>query len=60
MIKMVEEFRWYIMAEASAIRDLLLLLHEEWLDEDRKTVIKNMLAEMVDKMEDNLNMEDLR
>jgi hypothetical protein len=30
------------------------------LDEDRKTVIKNMLAEMVDKMEDNLNMEDLR
>jgi len=48
------------MTEASAIRDLLLLLHEEWLDEDRKTVIKNMLAEMVDKMEDNLNMEDLR
>jgi len=45
---------------ASAIRDLLLLLHEEWLDEDRKTVIKNMLADMVDKMEDNMSMEDLR
>jgi hypothetical protein len=48
------------MGEPSAIRDLLLLLHEEWLDEDRKAVIKNLLAEMVDKMEDNLNMEDLR
>ena len=48
------------MSSPSAIRDLLLLLHEEWLDEDRRTVIKNMLADMIDKMEDNINMEDLR
>jgi hypothetical protein len=44
----------------SAIRDLLLLLHEEWLDEERRVVIKNMLASMIDKMEDNINMDDLR
>ncbi len=44
----------------SAIRDLLLLLHEEWLDEERKVVIKNLLAGMIDRMEDNVNMDDLR
>jgi hypothetical protein len=48
------------MASASAIRDLLLLLHEEWLDDSRKVVIKNMLADIIDKMEDSVNMEDLR
>ena len=44
----------------SAIRDLLQLLHEEWLDEERKTVIKQMLANMIDRMEDNMSNEDLR
>lgn len=48
------------MAAASAIRDLLSLLHEEWLDDDRKVIIKNMLADIIDKMEDSVNMEDLR
>tara|TARA_B110001454_G_scaffold123536_1_gene115302 strand:+ start:239 stop:385 length:147 start_codon:yes stop_codon:yes gene_type:complete len=48
------------MAAASAIRDLLLLLHEEWLDESRKVIIKNMLSDIIDKMEDSVNMEDLR
>jgi 2-phospho-L-lactate guanylyltransferase (CobY/MobA/RfbA family) len=48
------------MAGASAIRDLLSLLHERWLDEGRKEVIKNMLSDIIDKMEDSINMEDLR
>jgi|TARA_R110002074_G_scaffold384400_1_gene565056 hypothetical protein len=48
------------MTAASAIRDLLLLLHEEWLPENRKEVIKQMLVDMVDRMEDNVNMDDLR
>jgi hypothetical protein len=37
----------------SAIRDLLSLLHEEWMPEDRKEVIKQMLVDMVDRMEDS-------
>ena len=44
----------------SAIHDLLKLLLEEWLDEERKGVIKQMLSDMIDRMEDNLNNEDLR
>ena len=48
------------MPSASAIHDLLELLHQEWLDEGRKTVIKSMLADMIDRMEDNINMEDMR
>jgi len=48
------------MTAASAIRDLLNLLHEEWLPEDRKDIIKQMLVDMVDRMEDNVNMDDLR
>ena len=48
------------MSSASAINDLLQLLHEEWVPEDRKEIIKNMLVDMIDKMEDNLNMDDLR
>ena len=48
------------MTAASAIRDLLNLLHEEWLPEDRKDIIKQMLVDMIDKMEDNINMDDLR
>jgi hypothetical protein len=48
------------MTSASAIHDLLTLLHEEWLDESRKTVIKGMLEDMIDRMEDNLSMDDLR
>jgi hypothetical protein len=45
---------------ASAVRDLLSLLHEEWMPEDRKEVIKQMLVDMVDRMEDSTNMQDLR
>jgi len=48
------------MTGASAIRDLLTMLHEEWLDEGRKTVIKGMLEDMIDRMEDNVNMDDMR
>ena len=48
------------MTVASAINDLLNLLHEEWLPEDRKDVIKQMLIDMVDKMEDNMSLDDLR
>ena len=48
------------MASASAIHDLLTLLHEEWLDDGRKTVIKSMLEDMIDRMEDNINMDDMR
>jgi hypothetical protein len=36
------------------------MLHEEWLDEGRKTVIKGMLEDMIDRMEDNVNMDDMR
>ena len=48
------------MTSASAINDLLNLLHEEWLSEDRKEIIKNMLVDIIDKMEDNMSMDDLR
>ena len=48
------------MSSASAINDLLQLLHEEWVPEDRKNIIKNMLVDMIDKMEDNMSMDDLR
>ena len=48
------------MTSASAIHDLLRLLHEEWLDDGRKTVIKSMLEDMIDRMEDNVNMDDMR
>lgn len=48
------------MTAVSAISDLLKLLHEEWLDEGRKTVVKSMLEDMIDRMEDNLSMDDLR
>ena len=48
------------MPTASAIHDLLTMLHEEWLDEGRKTVIKSMLEDMIDRMEDNINMDDMR
>tara|TARA_R110000787_G_C13167886_1_gene420379 strand:+ start:8 stop:154 length:147 start_codon:yes stop_codon:yes gene_type:complete len=48
------------MTSTSAIHDLLRLLHEEWLDDGRKTVIKSMLEDMIDRMEDNINMDDMR
>lgn len=48
------------MTAASAINDLLNLLHEEWLPEDRKDIIKQMLVDMVDRMEDNMSLDDLR
>jgi len=48
------------MTGISAIRDLLTILHEEWLDEGRKTVIKGMIEDIIDRMEDNVNMDDMR
>ena len=48
------------MTGISAIRDLLTILHEEWLDEGRKTVIKSMIEDIIDRMEDNVNMDDMR
>ncbi len=39
------------MTNASAIRDLLSMLHEEF---------KVMLEDMIDRMEDNLSMDDMR
>ena len=44
----------------NAITDLLRLLHEEWLPEDRKEVIKEMLVAMIDKMDDSSHLEDMR
>jgi hypothetical protein len=44
----------------TAITDLLRLLHEEWLPEDRKEVIKEMLVSMIDKMDDSSHLEDMR
>ena len=44
----------------TAITDLLTLLHEEWMPEDRKEVIKEMLVAMIDKMEDTSHLEDMR
>jgi hypothetical protein len=48
------------MTSASAIQDLLRLLHEEWLDEGRKTVVKGMLEDIIDRMEDSVNLDDMR
>jgi len=45
---------------ASAVRDLLSLLHEEWMPEDRKEVINQILVDLVDLMEDSRSMQDLR
>ena len=45
---------------SNAISDLLRLLHEEWMPENRKEVIKQLLVDMVDRMEDNASMEDMR
>ena len=48
------------MTGISAIRDLLTILHEEWLDEGRKTVIKGMIEDIIDRMEDSVSMDDMR
>lgn len=45
---------------ATAVRDLLDILHEKWLPVDRENAIKRMLVEMIDRMEDSTNVEDLR
>jgi hypothetical protein len=39
---------------------LLTILHEEWLDEGRKTVIKSMIEDIIDRMEDSVSMDDMR
>ena len=45
---------------STAITDLLRLLHEEWMPENRKEVIKQLLVDMIDRMEDNASLEDMR
>ena len=45
---------------STAITDLLRLLHEEWMPDDRREVIKQLLVDMVDRMEDNASLEDMR
>jgi hypothetical protein len=45
---------------SNAISDLLSLLHEEWMPDDRREVIKQLLVDMVDRMEDSASMEDMR
>ncbi len=45
---------------SNAISDLLRLLHEEWMPENRKEVIKQLLVDMIDRMEDNASLEDMR
>lgn len=45
---------------SNAINDLLRLLHEEWMPENRKEVIKQLLVDMIDRMEDNASLEDMR
>ena len=45
---------------SNAIIDLLRLLHEEWMPDDRREIIKQLLVDMVDRMEDNASLEDMR
>ena len=45
---------------SDAVTDLLRLLHEEWMPEDRKEVIKQMLVDRVDRMEDSASLQDMR
>ena len=45
---------------SDAVTDLLRLLHEEWMPENRKEVIKQLLVDMIDRMEDNASLEDMR
>ena len=45
---------------SNAISDLLRLLHEEWMPDDRREVIKQLLVDMVDRMEDSASLEDMR
>jgi len=45
---------------SDAVTDLLRLLHEEWMPEDRKEVIKQLLVDMVDRMEDSASLQDMR
>ena len=45
---------------SDAVTDLLRLLHEEWMPEDRKEAIKQMLVDMVDRMEDSASLQDMR
>jgi|21_taG_2_1085346.scaffolds.fasta_scaffold52224_3 hypothetical protein len=35
----------------TAVQDLLLLLHEDWMPEKRQDAIKRMLMDMVDRMD---------
>ena len=48
------------MSMSTAIDDLLNLLHEEWMPDDRREVIKQLLVDMIDRMEDNASLEDMR
>ena len=44
----------------SAVADLLALLNEKWLPVDRKEAIKRILVNMIDRMDDGSNMDDMR
>jgi hypothetical protein len=35
----------------TAVQDLLLLLHEDWMPEKRQDAIKRMLMDMIDRMD---------
>jgi hypothetical protein len=35
----------------TAVQDLLLLLHEDWMPEKRREAIKRMLMDMIDRMD---------
>lgn len=35
----------------TAVQDLLLLLHEDWMPEKRQEAIKRMLMDMIDRMD---------
>lgn len=45
---------------STAVTDLVLLLEQKWLPNDRREAIKRMLVEMIDRMDDSTNMDDLR
>ncbi len=43
------QYQTYSMT--TAVQDLLLLLHEDWMPEKRQDAIKRMLMDMVDRMD---------
>ena len=52
--------RFYVIGMSTAVTDLISLLDQKWMPKDRRTAIKRMLVEMVDRMDDSTSLEDLR